>query len=310
MPAPPPLSEPATIRTRPLVGREGYDSYAAQYDEIDDIDDPGAADTQPHEKAGPALAPARASDHAAQRPTWQMPSLSAPERGSKRRTLALGTMAGIAIASLAFAALSRGPNTGALRLVVEPGGPGTRLTVGGQTMAGTSGAAAVDLVPGRYDILVQRTGFADWTGDIVLEAGERHTVHVSLRARPAPQPAPAVAAPVPSRPAAAPVPRRKRASDAGVKQLSASRPLPSLPQVPAGTLERVSGQPPVLRDNDRAAARVCIDPQGRVTNVTSVRDPRRSSSRRFRKELRAWRFRPFRRDGRAVPVCTLVSFET
>jgi len=237
--------------------------------------------------------------------TWQLPAL----RDDKRRpVLAIGggVVLGIVVALLGLA-FGGSQSAARVTFALAPTGPQTRVTVGGQALAGHD----IELAPGAYDILITRRGYDDWSGRIDVGEGERHTVHVKLTVAAAAEGAPAAetkaVAAVPAtagtageetRPAAAPLRERRatRKKEPGT--------------VAFDSLHKVGGKAPFLREDDRAQAKLCVDKRGRVKSVQVLKEPRRSSSRRFAKELRAWRFAPVEIEGTAVPVCTVVTIRS
>ncbi len=128
-------------------------------------------------------------------------------------------------------------------------------------------------------------------------------------------PAPAVAEPDAGAPTAAPSrlhPAPDTDTDAAVvahrpvaaaqaRLLDPPRPEPDL--VAASDMKRLSGSLPRSRaSRARYRARLCVDEHGRVTSVEVTSGPERLY-RRIARHLRRWRYRPYRRDGAAVPVC-------
>jgi len=63
------------------------------------------------------------------------------------------------------------------------------------------------------------------------------------------------------------------------------------------------------KDRIVSAQRLCIDASGNVTSVSQARASGFSAyDAKIQREMRLWRYRPVTIDGKAVPVCTVVTF--
>lgn len=80
---------------------------------------------------------------------------------------------------------------------------------------------------------------------------------------------------------------------------------------------RIAGRVPRVRqhlidragEHQRGAIRARVSAAGRVTSATALDNKLPAEiNRAFIAAIRQWRYRPYRVDGRAVPVCFAVSF--
>ena len=102
------------------------------------------------------------------------------------------------------------------------------------------------------------------------------------------------------------------------EQASAPPPAPRREPVvvPPSAVTKLSGTVPVIRQRrgdaapERVSAKLCIDERGAVTRadiLTPVSAPVAST---LTESLRAWRYRPYREGGVAVPACFAVGFKS
>lgn len=85
----------------------------------------------------------------------------------------------------------------------------------------------------------------------------------------------------------------------------------TFPLIPAGRMKKISGKAPRVRAdqmvNERGQAVLihavlCIDDQGQVQDVV-INDAPEALIKRSRRALKQWRYEPFKRDGKEIPVC-------
>ena len=141
-------------------------------------------------------------------------------------------------------------------------------------------------------------------------------------AEPAPAPKPPGGEPAPERPAPAPVPApTSPAPEPAIAKPAApptAAPVPTGAKgpvtVPPSAVTKISGTPPEIGKFKNAdlpavvAAKVCIDPAGRVTSADMITKIERHAAADLVDAIKTWQYAPYKLSGVPTPACFAISF--
>lgn len=202
-----------------------------------------------------------------------------------------------------------------------------------------------ELQPGPHELVLKAQGETVWRKHFVAKADATYVFEPTpseIRQRLAGDAAASVAEPSPSRPAPAPLapdaPSEAPAPLAAPPSPVAASPAAAAPPpassatslivaaataprssasreprvVPPGTVTRLAGATPKLREDrdlpEYISNKLCIDAAGAVSSVSVLGAVPARAKRDIETAIRGWTYRPYLDQGRAVPVCFVVSF--